>query len=504
MDLIGTTLNDRYRILGSLGKGGMGHVYAAVHMTLEQRVAIKALHPRFAKVEHHRARFLQEARAASRIRHPSVVEIKDFGHTPNGSVYFVMEYLQGRDMSVELRRHGALRWARVRSILLQAASALRAAHAQQVIHRDIKPANCFLLDDEDTGVRDVIKLLDFGIAKIDSGSHSEAPRKGITGISEVLGTASYMSPEQARSEPLDARSDMYSLGIMAYELLTGQVPFKGSNVLRLMAAHLEQQPPPLRDVAPGVPAAVEAVVLKMLAKAPGDRYESMKALSQALRAIPETAGKRITKPWLPGGGPRQSTERAPKGTQTRGSMAVGVGLQPDDDTLVVQLAEFQGGRPVGEQTAVVMARARAAASPASSSAQAPVALAGARKRARILVPPRPSASASSSLAGGSSLLGLAPDERAGSSSTSLMAMASESLIETKPGTIELTRAKRIRGGLALLGLLGLLVGGGSVLVTKVWLAEEEARKSGGAAERADGGATHELHRTGDPGAPHGR
>jgi serine/threonine protein kinase len=491
VDLIGTTLDDRYRILGSLGKGGMGHVYAAVHMTLEQRVAIKVLHPCFAEVERYRARFLQEARAASRIHHPNVVEIKDYGRTPNGSVYFVMEYLRGRDMSVELQQHGALRWARVRSILLQAVGALRAAHAQQIIHRDIKPANCFLLDDEDTGVRDVVKLLDFGIAKVDSDPDSKAHR--LPGNREVLGTASYMSPEQARNEPLDARSDMYSLGVMAYELLTGHVPFKGNNVLRLITAHLEEQPQPLRNLAPRVPVEVEALVLTMLAKAPADRYESMRALAHALRAIPETAGKRDTNPWCP-----TVSRRPTAGLQANGA-----------PTRAIQPSGSHGGRRVGRGSTVTTAHAGATAD-ASFSTQ--------RKRSRIWLPPRPNAPGPTSSTDGasvSSLHGLEHEDRLGASSASLTALSrtrskpysapGESPSAANLGSRAPKRASRISRGLALLGLLGLLVGGGSVIVTKVLFSKAEARKSLGTAERTDERAPPPSRRVAaDPDAPRRR
>jgi tRNA A-37 threonylcarbamoyl transferase component Bud32 len=299
VDLTGTILDRRYRITGLLGKGGMGHVYEAVHVALDQRVAVKVLHPRYAYEERFRERFLQEARSASKIKHPNVVEIKDFGDTPDGSVYFAMEYLQGHDVGVELQRHGALPWSRARGILLQATSALGAAHAKRIIHRDIKPGNCFLIEDEAEGMVDVVKLLDFGIAKVGSDSHADAQGKGLTGTGEVFGTASYMSPEQARGQTLDARSDMYSLGIMAYEMLTGQAPFIGVNAIHVITLHLNERPEPLRTHDPEIPAVVEAVVLKMIAKAPRDRYESMEALEQALQAIAATVGEkgRRTRLW---------------------------------------------------------------------------------------------------------------------------------------------------------------------------------------------------------------
>jgi tRNA A-37 threonylcarbamoyl transferase component Bud32 len=297
VDLTGSILDRRYRITGLLGRGGMGHVYDAMHVALDQRVAVKVLHPRYAYEERFRERFLQEARAASRIRHPNVVEIKDFGETPDGSVYFVMEYLRGHDVGAELQRHDKLPWSRTRNILLQAASALHAAHTKKIIHRDIKPGNCFLIEDESEGVVDVVKLLDFGIAKVGSDSHADAQGKGLTGTGEVFGTASYMSPEQARGEVLDARSDMYSLGIMAYEMLVGQVPFTGVNAIHVITQHLTTRPEPLRSHDGTIPPVVEALVLKMMAKERRDRYASMAEVDQALREIPEEVGGRKTRLW---------------------------------------------------------------------------------------------------------------------------------------------------------------------------------------------------------------
>jgi tRNA A-37 threonylcarbamoyl transferase component Bud32 len=296
VDLTGAILDRRYRLTGLLGKGGMGDVYDAVHVALEQRVAVKVLLPRYAHESRFRERFLQEARAASKIRHANVVEIKDFGGTPDGSVYFVMEYLQGHDLSAELLAHGAIPWARTRGILLQAASALHAAHQCHIIHRDIKPGNCFLTPGGEAGL-DVVKLLDFGIAKVSSDSHDDAQGRGLTGSGEVFGTVRYMSPEQARGGTLDARSDLYSLGIMAYELLTGQVPFSGANPIHVITQHLSDPPVPPRNLEPSIPAEVEALVLRMIAKAPCDRFESMATLERALRAIPESAGMRRTKLW---------------------------------------------------------------------------------------------------------------------------------------------------------------------------------------------------------------
>jgi serine/threonine protein kinase len=285
LDLTGSVLDRRYRITRLLGEGGMGHVYEALHVVLDQLVAVKVLHPRYAYEERFRERFLQEARAASRIQHPNVVVIKDFGDTPDGSVYFVMEYLQGCDLGAELQAHGAMPWARARRILLQAASALHAAHTCHIIHRDIKPANCFLTRDEHTGGFDMVKLVDFGIAKVGGESHAEGQDRKLTGTGEVFGTASYMAPEHARGEVLDARSDVYSLGIMAYEMLAGRVPFTGGNSIHVITRHLSEAPRPLRSHDPEIPEEVDALVLRMLAKEPRDRFGSMAAVEEGLLAI---------------------------------------------------------------------------------------------------------------------------------------------------------------------------------------------------------------------------
>jgi serine/threonine protein kinase len=302
LDLTGSVLDRRYRITRLLGEGGMGHVYEALHVVLDQVVAVKVLHPRYAYEERFRERFLQEARAASRIQHPNVVVIKDFGDTPEGSVYFVMEYLQGCDLGAELKEHGAMPWARARGILLQAASALHAAHVSRIIHRDIKPANCFLTRDEHTGGFDMVKLVDFGIAKVGGEPHAEGQDKKLTGTGEVFGTASYMAPEHARGEPLDARSDVYSLGVMAYEMLVGRVPFSGGNSIHVITRHLSEAPKPLRSHDPEIPEAVEALVLRMLAKDPGDRCASMVEVEEALLAIP--ADVRRTMLWSSPGASR--------------------------------------------------------------------------------------------------------------------------------------------------------------------------------------------------------
>ena len=195
-------MSDRYRILRRIGKGGMGEVFLAEHTAIGKQVAIKILSEDFAKKPRIVQRFLQEARAASLIRHENVVDITDFGHTPSGLPFLTMEFLVGEDLKHTLRREGPLPWPRARRMLVQLLAALAAAHRQGVIHRDIKPDNVFRVRRGDNP--DFIKVLDFGIAKV----VGEEVDQNLTQTGVVMGTAEYMSPEQARSDPLDARTDL--------------------------------------------------------------------------------------------------------------------------------------------------------------------------------------------------------------------------------------------------------------------------------------------------------
>ena len=288
-DLTGITLDARYRLTRLMGAGGMGQVYEGVHDTLDRKVAVKVLLPRFAYDERFRERFLREAKAASKVRHPNVVEILDFGTTPNDSVYFAMEFLEGRDLRILLHQDGPLKWSRARHLLLQMTAAFTAAHEAKIIHRDIKPANFFVLDRH--GLRDFIKVLDFGIAKVasDPSREDNSLAQSLTGTGEIFGTAKYMAPEQAFGASDDPRVDVYSLGVVAYEMLTKQVPFKGVSAFEIITRHVNDTPRPLRELVPDIPPAVEAVVLRAMGKKPEDRYASMDALGEAFAAIPVDA-----------------------------------------------------------------------------------------------------------------------------------------------------------------------------------------------------------------------
>lgn len=319
-DLSGITLDGRYTLIRRLGEGAMGQVYDAHHAALDRRVAVKVLHRWLAEEGRYRQRFVREARAASRIKHPSVVEILDFGTTPNDSVYLVMEFLEGRDLKAVLKAEGPLPWPRARHFLLQAVSALAEAHRQEVIHRDVKPANCFVCDSEEPALPERMKLLDFGIAKLDEDPGvSDFGRKRITQTGELVGTLAYMAPEFAEGLPASMSSDMYSLGIMAYELLTGEVPFRGRNEFQVLARHLSEPPVRPRVKVPTIPAAVETMVLRLLAKKPADRYESMAEVERLMLAIPGdlTGDEPMVVPRREGSGPRSAARR--EGSGPRGA-----------------------------------------------------------------------------------------------------------------------------------------------------------------------------------------
>ena len=281
-DLSGTELEGRYRLVRLIGAGGMGSVYEAEHILLDTQVAVKVLKLDLCANEKFRKRFLREARAASKIRHSHVVRITDFGTTPSGLVYFVMERLFGQDLEALLDADGRLPWGVFRPICLQTIKALSAAHSKGVVHRDIKPANIFLAEQE--GAPHFVKVLDFGIAKLTA---DEAD--GLTGTDELFGTVSYMAPELAEGGQASPRSDTYSLGVLMYEALTGQVPFAEGTPFQILAKHLNEDPVPPREHVPEIPLEVEAVILEMMAKDPEQRPASLRDVLERLVAIPEGA-----------------------------------------------------------------------------------------------------------------------------------------------------------------------------------------------------------------------
>ncbi|MGA8890399.1 MAG: serine/threonine-protein kinase, partial [Anaeromyxobacteraceae bacterium] len=272
-------LGDRYRIVSRLGQGGMGSVYLAEHVTLGKRMAVKVLRPEYSRDEELVQRFQHEARAASQIGQENIVDVFDFGHTPEGDAYFVMEALDGESLARILHRDGPMPLSRALPIFQQICRALGAAHQRGIIHRDLKPENVFVLRRLDGS--DFVKVLDFGIAK--GPGAPEAKR--VTRAGSIIGTPEYMSPEQASATAIDRRSDVYAFGVLAYETLTGRLPFDGETPLATLMKHQSDTPVPPRRFRPELPPEVERIVLRALGKRPEDRQQSMHEISTQLAQV---------------------------------------------------------------------------------------------------------------------------------------------------------------------------------------------------------------------------
>ena len=270
--LIGRLLDGKYAVQERIGSGAMGNIYKAEHKALSKIVALKVLHKHLVREESHVKRFHREARAASRLNHPNCITVLDFGQTDDGWSYIAMEYLPGRDLCRILFDEGPMAPERAGHVMAQVLDALDEAHAAGVIHRDLKPENVMI--EKLRSDPDFVKVLDFGIAKIRdfTGSHEESSFKTATGM--VFGTPEYMSPEQIRGEELDGRSDLYSLGVVMYQILTGELPFQGDSVLEVATAHLTKSPRPLLESRPGLPPALGVFVARLMAKKRDDRYAS--------------------------------------------------------------------------------------------------------------------------------------------------------------------------------------------------------------------------------------
>jgi serine/threonine-protein kinase len=276
-----------YRVVRQLGEGGMGVVYEAEHQTMGRRAAIKVLRAELVRDQEVIRRFFNEARATNEIRHSGIVQIYDCGTTADGAPWLIMELLQGENLSARIRRLGRLHAAGAVEIAAQTTSVLGAAHDAGIIHRDLKPDNLFIVRDPDLASGERVKVLDFGIAKLGiaggGGSGGGASLRTRTGM--LMGTPVYMSPEQCRgTKQVDGRSDIYSLGIIIYEMLAGEPPFMSEGVGELFDGHMNQPVPPLSAKNAAVPAALAGVVHKALAKSPGDRFQTMAELQRALTA----------------------------------------------------------------------------------------------------------------------------------------------------------------------------------------------------------------------------
>jgi eukaryotic-like serine/threonine-protein kinase len=282
--LVGQTLADKYRVEERISEGGMGTVYRGTHILMDKTVAIKVLHPALAADDVIVARFSREARAASRISHPHALNVTDFGESENGVVFLIMEYLRGLTLKEVVQNEAPMPLPRVVEIVRQVSGALEAAHAEGVVHRDLKSDNIMLVEVGDNNA-DWAKVLDFGIAKIQEPVGQDP---ALTAPNLIIGTPQYMSPEQcSQASEIDSRSDIYSLGVILYEMLVGHVPFTGESPTAIMMKHLQDAPPSVLEERKDLPAEVGVVVARALAKKPEDRFKSASELAQSLALAAE-------------------------------------------------------------------------------------------------------------------------------------------------------------------------------------------------------------------------
>jgi serine/threonine protein kinase len=276
-DRVGTVLDKAYRLTRLIGQGGMASVYEGRQLRLDRRVAIKIMARELSANPEALARFQREARITSRLAHPNIVQASDFGKTPAGEPYLVMEYLDGEDLEQRITRRGRVPLASAVTIVKQIASALAATHGKAIIHRDLKPANIVLMEVE--GEADFVKVVDFGISKMKASTR-------LTRASIMMGTPGYMAPEQARGRPddIDHRSDQWALACITWEMLAGRRLFPGDDVAAILYQVVNEDPPLLAPVVPGLPPEIDSILRRALAKQPGDRFPTVTAFARAFAA----------------------------------------------------------------------------------------------------------------------------------------------------------------------------------------------------------------------------
>lgn len=280
--LLGKTISGRFEVVSRIGAGGMGVVYKARQAGMDRYVAIKVLLRELAHDEKVVKRFKIEALAVSRLTHPNTIRIYDFGQTEDGTLFFAMEYLEGRSLEETLRQDGPLSVARTIHILRQITDSLAEAHAKGIVHRDLKPDNIFLT--QVGSDPDFVKVLDFGVAKLREADKRQGT---VTQAGTIFGTPRYMAPEQCRSMAVDHRADIYALGVIAYEMLTGKPPFDAENPLGILIKHVQEPPPKMATIRPDihVPEELERLVMRCLEKAQDRRYQSVEELGKELARI---------------------------------------------------------------------------------------------------------------------------------------------------------------------------------------------------------------------------
>jgi predicted Ser/Thr protein kinase len=292
-DLIGRIIDERYFLLEKLGEGGMGDVYLGEHVRTQRRCAVKVVSRRHAQDTEALGRFVREATNAGRMHHPNVATLYDFGETADGITYLAMEYVEGEPLSRLLEREGALPPARAVEIARQVAEGVGAAHEAGIVHRDLKPSNILIAQDRKGG--DVIKVVDFGISRAPAEDGQNLTRTGF-----IIGTPEYMSPEQLIGDPVDGRSDIYSLGCILYQMLTGEQAFGGPTA-QVITRRLTEQPPRPREKNPDIPKPLDELIVTALGRTPQERFQTMEAVRDALLAAPTqpvTTGPRRLAPWL--------------------------------------------------------------------------------------------------------------------------------------------------------------------------------------------------------------
>ncbi|HUQ02300.1 MAG TPA: protein kinase [Kofleriaceae bacterium] len=322
-DLIGKVLGERFLVQERLGQGKSGTIYRAEHVTLRRKVAIKVLHDGLSRDDLAIERFRREATSVAEIDNEHIVEIHDFGRTPDGRLYLAMELLEGETLDAALARDGKMPIDRVADVVMQVGEALVEAHSVGFVHRDLRPRNLYLAARR--GKANFVKLLDFGLSKlVESGGAAASTSLGMT-----FGDPRYMSPEQAKGDAIDRRADIYSLGCIAYEMLTGEPPFVGGKVFDVLTRHVNEKPQPVRSKRPDVPAWLDAAIMRSLAKSPDDRFVTAQKMVEAMRvglatgAIPAEEAVPVA---VPAGDSSSSTSDSRRGPT--GTPAVGVPVVP--------------------------------------------------------------------------------------------------------------------------------------------------------------------------------